>query len=158
MPRARVYCPPFPPPCPKGLARILKQDPSKTEKNEVILWNVKLEKNSFDPLDEVIMTRTHCISKPDGLEIKKKSIRISKKNYQQLLDLKNHARFLKMVFTTRSGISPDDGIELEEDPEEESGARLACHMYHNYLKDHFAAPWNRGFLCLLDLLEYEYEQ
>jgi hypothetical protein len=160
MPLAGYWCPKFPAPSEKDLERILKEDP-KIEKNEITLWNVKLDKNPPDlslgesHREEVIMTRTRCISTADGLEIEKNHFKISKRNYERLLQLIKLKKWLKNMQTTKM-ISPDEGIELES----VSGQPIshACGLYHAFLKDNFSTPWNREFLRQLNLLEYEYEQ
>jgi hypothetical protein len=152
---ARMPCPKFPKPSKKDMERILKEDPSKIEKNEMTLWNVKLAENPLTPADEVIMTRTRCISAADGLEIEKNHFKITKKNYAKLVQLNKLKKWLKDMHTTQT-ISPDEGIELVSLFGQPIGH--ACGFYHAFLKDNFSGARNREFLRQLNLLKYEYDQ
>ena len=156
MPRAGYFIPKFPAPSQTDMERILKEDPSKIAKNEITLWNVKLAENPLIRCDEVIVTRTRCISTANGLEIKENRFTTRTDNYQKLLELIKLTKWLRRLLANKRRKTADEGIELEFDSG--SPIRAVCDKYHAFLKDNFSMPWSRLFLCELNLLKYEYDQ
>lgn len=144
---ARIYVPPFPPPCEEGLQRILTENPTEKRKNQVTLWKVKLATRFNHSSQEVVMTKIEYESKKKGVKRKKKRFTLSKADYKKLLGLIKLAEKLRTMPLMNS---PDEGIQ------DDKGLEFACERYHNYLKKHFAAPWHRGFLRELNLLKYDF--
>ena len=143
-----VYVPPFPKPSQEDLERILTEDVSATNKNRVTLWKVRLATIFDHSSQEVVLTKFEYISRKTRVKKKISRFTMSRKDYQRLLGLIKLAKSLKKM---KLRDTPDEGIQ------DDRGLQAACDRYHDYLEEHFYAPWHRSFLHHLDLLKYDFD-